>query len=357
MPALRLTAYRVICDLLKEYGLYDKVSHNKTANTIEYGTNLMVFLSVDNSEKLKSTEWNYIWMEETNEFTWEDFLILKERLSAKTKKDQPNQLFVSFNPSNEYCFINQKIIMNSAFSGLCQTIHSTYKDNPFLDKEYVNDLENLKEIDPDHWRIYGLGKWGVIRNVIYQPFLMDGWRDNFHDTYYGLDFGYNNPSALIEINEYDNEPWIKEKLYQRYLTNSDLIERLKQLIPEDRRYFPIYADSAEPARIEEIRAAGFNIKPAEKSVKDGIDYVRRLKIHSCPENVNLHKERASYKYREDKNGHTLDEPVKFNDHLMDAMRYAIYTHNIKQAHQFNTYGQIAKDNEDMPDRVTSEQDW
>jgi phage terminase large subunit len=141
-----------------------------------------------------------------------------------------------------------------------------------------------------------------------------------------LDFGYNSPSALTEIRIKDKVFYEREIIYQTHLTNADLIELMKQKIPISYRQFPIYADAEDTNRIEEIYRAGFNIKPANKSVKDGIDFVKRLEIFSCNENVNLNKERKFYKWQIDKKGNVLDKPVKFNDHLMDAERYALYTH-------------------------------
>ncbi|HEY8541382.1 MAG TPA: terminase large subunit, partial [Pseudothermotoga sp.] len=88
----------------------------------------------------------------------------------------------------------------------------------------------------------------------------------------------------------------------------------------------IYADSAEPARIEEIARAGFNIYPAKKDVKDGIDFLKRKMIYLYKDCTNTIKEIQMYKWKENKNGEILDEPVKFNDHAMDAMRYAVYTY-------------------------------
>ena len=88
----------------------------------------------------------------------------------------------------------------------------------------------------------------------------------------------------------------------------------------------IYADSAEPARIEEITRAGFNVYPAKKEVKNGIDYIKRKKIYIHESCANTIKEIQSYKWKEKKDGEILDEPVKFLDHAMDALRYAVYTH-------------------------------
>ena len=86
----------------------------------------------------------------------------------------------------------------------------------------------------------------------------------------------------------------------------------------------IFADSAEPQRIEEIYRAGFDIHPARKiSVRDGIDFVKRFKLYIDKESTNIIKEIKFYSYKVDKNGKVLDEPVKLNDHAMDAIRYAI----------------------------------
>ena len=149
--------------------------------------------------------------------------------------------------------------------------------------------------------------------------------EQFDEIIYGLDFGYNNPSALVEIGIRDENAYILSELYESKLTNADLIEKLKSLIAN--KNAPVYADAAEPQRIEEITRAGFNIHPADKSVKDGIDYVKRQKILISPECDNAIAEFNTYKWKEDRNGNVLDEPVKFRDHLMDAMRYALYTHS------------------------------
>lgn len=145
------------------------------------------------------------------------------------------------------------------------------------------------------------------------------------ETIYGLDFGFNNPTALIEVGIKDKNYYLRERLYKSGLTNAALIRQMESLgIPKDCN---LYADSAEPARIKEIEEAGWRIYEAEKSVSDGIDFCQRQMFKSLPENDNLHKERRAYKWKEDRHGNIIDEPVKFMDHLMDAMRYAIYTHS------------------------------
>jgi phage terminase large subunit len=201
------------------------------------------------------------------------------------------------------------------------SFQSNYKMNPFLSKEYIEQLEGLAEIDENYYRIYALGEWGVLQNLIYSNWdVVNKMPEDYDEVIYGLDFGYVNPTVLLEIRIKENEIWAKEIIYQSHLTNAELIDLLKEKID---RNVSIYADSAEPQRIEEIYQAGFNVYPSEKNVQFGINRVKQYKLHILEDSVNLIKEIRSYKWKEDKEGRILEEPVKFNDHAMDAMRYAL----------------------------------
>lgn len=330
-PALHLTAYRLVTDLLKDYGFYKYCHHDKTYSEIlnPFNGSRFNFLPVDDPEKIKSTEWNYAWLEEANEFTWEDFLIFQTRMSGPTIPAEPNQIILSYNPSDEQGWIQQKLILSPAFKGKVDLIRSTYKDNPFLSDEYIEVLEGLKDQDHTAYQVFALGEYGDIPSIIYAPYeVLPAFPDNFDETYYGMDFGFNNPSGILEVNVKDvRNFYLRQLLYRTHLTNGQLIEQALDLIPPDRRSLPLYADCAEPDRIEEFCRAGFNCIPADKEVKIGIDFCKRQKFYTLAENVDLNKERGAYRWRQDKNGNVLDEPVKFMDHLMDSKRYAIWTHN------------------------------
>jgi len=327
LPALRITAYKLILELLKEYNLPYKL--NKSEMLVTYRDNEMLFKSLDDPEKIKSYEGNYLWIEEATELSHDDFLQLNLRL--RRKNDKQNQMFLTLNPISALHWIKTKLIDTDRND--IALMHSTYLDNKFLSAEYISELESLKEQDENYYKIYALGEWGILKNIIYT-----NWKpvdpkeypddDDADEIIYGLDFGYNNPSALIEIKLKDNVYYERELLYETNLTNSDLIARANDLITDKNR--PLYADSAESDRIEEFKRANFNVYGADKgkgSVKDGIDFVKRQDIRITNDSVNLIKEKQSYKYREDKDGNVMDEPVKFADHLMDAERYAIKTHS------------------------------
>lgn len=328
-PSLRLTAYKLFIDLLREYKIYERVHHDKQNNIITFPDTgaYVAFLSIDDPEKIKSTEWNAIWLEEANEFTWDDWIIIQTRLRAAQLGLYRNQIYLSLNPSDEQSWINQKLMVDPKLAAQIEIIHSTFLDNPFLGKDYVELLLGLKDQDLNAYMVYAEGKWGVLTNIIYQPYTIVPELRECSEIIYGIDFGFNNPTAVIRIGIHDIEHcYLDEKLYQTHLTNGQLIDQLKIIIPEDERLVPIYADCAEPNRIEEIHNAGFNVMESNKDVETGIDFCKRKKFYATANSVNLIKERAAYKWRQDKNGNVLDEPVKFMDHLMDAKRYAIWTY-------------------------------
>lgn len=175
--------------------------------------------------------------------------------------------------------------------------------------------------------VYAQGLWGVLANIIYTNWQVIDRFPEVHDIFYGLDFGFNDPNALLKLGQQDQRIYEQELLYQGGLTNPQLIDRMERLIPDKRK--PIYADSAEPKTILEIARAGFNIHPCIKgknSVYDGILFVKTKDIYVTEDSLNLIKEKQSYKWREDKDGNVLDEPVGLNDHCMSAERYAIDAH-------------------------------
>jgi phage terminase large subunit len=322
LPSLRITTYRMILDLLEEYGL--AYTLNRAEMTLKVGTNIVWFRSLDQPEKIKSLNLNIAYLEEASELSYRDFLQI--RLRMRRKSNTQNQIYMSLNPISQYLWVKGEVIEKQANIAVH---YSTYHINPFLPQSYKEELENLKAQDEGFYNVYTLGKWGVLRNTIYPNYVIESF-DNIHfdETIYGLDFGFSFPNALLEVGIKDKEYYLTEQLYQTHMTNQDLIAELKDVIKP--KSDAMYADSAEPARIEEISKAGFDVYPANKSVKDGIDYVKSQKLHIDKNSVNLISEIRTYKYKEDRNGNVLEDPVKFRDHLMDCIRYALYSHSRQQ---------------------------
>ena len=309
LPALKGTAYRDVLNILKDMELYSEENHNKSELSYLLNGNLIEFISVDQPQKIRGRKRNYLWLNEANELTYEDWTQLILRTTE--------QIYLDYNPSDPYSWIYEKVQTRDD----CTFIKSTYKANPFLDEDTIAEIERLKDIDPDYWRVYGLGEIGSIQTMIFRNFnLVDDVQGKLIG--YGLDFGFtNSPTALVEVRQLDDNLYIKELLYEKRLTNTDLANKLKEFGID--RQTEIIADSAEPKSIEEVYRSGFNIKPAKKGagIHLGLDIMRRYKLHITKDSLNAIKEFRGYKWSTDKNGDVLNTPVKVNDHLIDATRY------------------------------------
>ena len=309
LPACKGSVYRDFLNILKELDLYTQDNHNKSDLSYFLNNCTIEFLSVDNPEKLKGRKRNYAWLNEATEFTYEDYQQIIFRCTE--------QIYLDYNPSDPYSWIYDKVLTRDD----CTFIKSTYLANPFLGKDTIAEIERLKEIDPEYWEVYGLGNVGNIQTAIFRNFqLTDEVQGKLIG--YGLDFGFtNSPSALVAVYQSDDNLYIKEMLYEKRLTNTDLANKLKEFRID--RQSEIIGDSAEPKTIEEIYRQGFNIKPAKKGagIHLGIDIMRRYKLHITKDSLNAIKEFRGYKWATDKNGDVLNVPVKVNDHLIDATRY------------------------------------
>lgn len=314
LPALRASAYRDYLEILRDTGIYNQSNHNKSDLSYKIGDSECEFISVDQPDKIKGRKRKYLFMNEANEFDYDDFVQLSLRTTGK--------IFMDLNPSHDqYHWIENRIKTRNDVA----IIHSTYQDNPFLDQATINEIERLKDADPNLWKIYGLGIMGLIENLVFTHWkLCDELPEG--EEYYGLDFGYNSPSCLSRIIENDRDIYAKEVIYETRLTNRDLIARMEQLeIPKDKE---ILADAEDPSRIKEIQEAGFNcIKTAKPkgSVNKGIDELKSRGFYITKDSVNAQKEIKGYKWQEQKGEPTDKEPVKFNDHFLDAVRGAVYT--------------------------------
>lgn len=254
-----------------------------------------------------------------------DILFINEaNLISKPLFDQlamrtTGQIFLDWNPADFNSWVYEV-----ADDPKNKRIHSTYKDNIHnLSKAQIEYIEHYKNLPDDFmWKVYGLGERGAAKELIYTQWKY--YEDiSGGDVFYGLDFGFTNPAALVKITHKEGANYVEELLYQSNLTNPDIIGIIKQLGISKA---PIYADCAEPKTIEEIYKSGINVIPSDKDVWAGIVGVKSYSLFIRHGSTNLIKELQGYKWKKDKNDNILEEPVKANDHLLDAMRYGIFTH-------------------------------
>ena len=313
-PAVRASVMRDFFEILEREGIYNPAHHNKSEATYLLFGNLFEFISLDQPAKLRGRKRNVLFLNEASECTKEDW----QQLIFRTT----DRAILDFNPSmDEWHWAFQLIEREDS-----DFFQSTYKDNPFLPKSLVDEIERLQEADQNMWRVYGLGERGISRSTVFTHWkevaqVPDGWKL----LNIGLDWGYtNDPTAIVKVYTDGHGFCLEEVCYATGLTNAAISQVLRDAGIE--RTTMIVADSAEPKSIDEIHGHGFNIFPARKgrdSVRSGIDFLRSRPLLITERSVNGIKELRNYKYKEDKNGKQLNEPVDAFNHFIDASRYAI----------------------------------
>jgi phage terminase large subunit len=327
--SVRNSQFLLFKDMIRNHDLTPLFEINETRMEIKCTAtgNELLSAGLDDVEKLKSfTDPTAIWVEEATEIKRSDFSQLNKRLRGKAgDKPREYEIVLTFNPVNKRHWIYSEFFTKARDDATI--LHTTYKDNKFIDSDYIEQLEG--ESDQNDYRVYTLGEWGQPREgLVYSYSICDDIPEG--DECYGLDFGFNVPTALVKATRKENSIYVEEIIYKKGLTNTDLITLLERAVP---RFKEIYADAAEPQRIEEIRRAGFNIKPANKSVKDGVEAVQRHNIHVLRGSENVMDELDNYQWKEHSQGYQMDEPVKRDDHAVDALRYAVHTHWVKKGGQ------------------------
>lgn len=321
-PALRATVMRDFFEVLKDLELYEKGNHNMSENIYRFSNGSIVeFFSVDDEQKIRGRKRDLGWCNEANELWFDDFQQLNMRTESK--------LIFDYNPSESSGWLYELPEEESIL------IKSTYKDNPFLPESIKRQIEDLKRTDEALYQIYALGEKAISKSNIYSNWTFLQHRPaKFTQFVYGLDFGFNHPTALIRVYWHEKDIYIEPVIYESYLTTTDLIDRMSSLGID--KSTDILADYSRPEIIAEMQIAGYNVNNANKVVKKGIDNVKTFGV-MCQDDPRLKKEYDNYKWK--KIGDTItDEPVKLFDDAMDAIRYA--TTFIKEMY-FSDDGYIA----------------
>lgn len=304
-PHLRKGAMKDWREIMENNDWYSQPDHIRTENKYKYKSGGYIeFFSIDDHLKVRGPGRDILFINEANLVDFETFtqLILRTRVCV----------FLDYNPADEFHWLYDKVLTRPD----CKFIKSTYLDNPFLKETQVKEIENLRNLDENYWRIYGEGERGHSEGVIFT-----NW-ETYNVTppgqsYYGLDFGFNHPAALSKCTNADAGLYFEELIHQSQLTNPELISLLKANLPP---HSTIYCDPSRPDIIAEINKAGFRAIPANNDVKAGLIFMKGKKLFIHAKSVNLLKEIKSYKFLQKANKDML--PLKINDDGMDSCRYA-----------------------------------
>ena len=313
IPHLRRGALKDFLKILKWTARYDDSQFNKSLLIYQFKNgSTFEFFSADDSSKLRGARRDVLYINECNNVTFESY----NELAIRTKKE----VFLDFNPANEFWVHTElKDEPDSDFLIL------TYKDNEALDNSIVQQIEKnrLKAETSSYWanwwRVYGLGEIGMLEGVIFSNWkTIDTLPKDAKLIGIGLDFGYtNDPTAIIEVYNYNGTRILNELKYQTGMLNSDIAKTLPKNVI-------VYADSSEPKSIDEIKRYGITIKGVTKgkdSINYGIDVIQQQEYLVTSNSVNLIKELRAYCWDVDKHGTRLNKPIDNNNHAIDAFRY------------------------------------
>lgn len=315
VPHLQRGAYKDFKTILAETELDGVIIENKTHKTftLPSGTEIE-FFSADNEGKARGAKRDILFVNEANNLKWDIYYQMSMRTNAT--------VILDWNPSNEF-WLHTKLYPNLKKGEYFFKV-TTYRDNPGVTDKVKNEIERLKDIDPELYKVYGEGRKGSITGLIFQNVtFVDEFPKECRKVGYGLDFGFtNDPTALVRIGVLHGELYMEELIYETGLLNKDISDLLKEL--GLKRRDEIIADSAEPKSIAELRSYGWNVRPAKKgtdSVNHGISLLKSYKLNITKNSVNWRKEVNNYKWKVDNNGDTLNVPIDAYNHLWDAARY------------------------------------
>ncbi|HZX58864.1 MAG TPA: phage terminase large subunit, partial [Mucilaginibacter sp.] len=237
-------------------------SYNKSERIFEFNnSSLIEFKSYSDAQDAKSGKRDYLFVNEANGVPWGVY----SELALRTRK----KIYIDYNPNSGF-WVHDNLLGKQNV----QLIISDHRHNPFLEQGVRDKIEELKNSDPELWKVYARGLTGKITGLILNNwYLCDAIPPNAKLLAVGLDFGFtNDETGCIEVYRQNGELWINELLYETGLTNPDIAKRWADAGLS--KNTEIIADSAEPKSIEELRRMGWRVIPAKKgadSVKLSID--------------------------------------------------------------------------------------
>lgn len=330
IPHLRRGALKDFKKIMRATGRWVEGRFNETHLTYRFANGSYIeFFSADQEERLRGARRHKLYVNEANNINFEAY----HQLAIRTSED----IYIDFNPTAEFWAYTEVLKEDDS-----ELVILTYKDNEALPQTIVKDIEAARtkgfhnpEADlndqnniknsfwANWWKVYGLGQVGSLDGVVFGNWqIIPELPINASFEAAGMDFGYtNDPTTLIGYHRHDNRRVFDEMIYQKGLQNSEIAKLSKA---EGIGRVLIYADSAEPKSIDELKGYGLNITGATKgkdSINYGISLLQEEPFYVTARSVNLIKELRAYTWAKDKTGGSLNTPIDAFNHCLDPMRY------------------------------------
>lgn len=340
LTTLRDTTLIDFNELLNIDNIYKLIHFNKSNLVFRNRglNNTIKFQGLEESNKIRGISSNYIYLNECNKFSYEEFQQLYLRMRNKNVNEGlRNKMVLDWNPSEPYSWVRALENHPSAL-----LITSTYRDNTLLDDDTIKRIEDLQFTDPEKWSWLGLGEYCIPEALVFKNVTeYEKLPDNVEfQKFVGLDFGFSNdPTAisLCHVSEKRKEIYIDEIAYQGGLLNTDILKIIKDAGISE---LNIVADSASPKDIKELSNYGLRrIVGANKGVDSVISSIQKLKEYKIfinKNSQNLRFEFQNYVWKKNNNNQILNVIENGQaDHLIDSVRYVALNFLNKKQPEFN----------------------
>lgn len=312
LPMVKRGMQRDFRQMLIAESEWDEEAFNKTEGSYTYQNGSMIeFFGIDNASKVHGPARDILFVNEAQSIPRETF----RQLDIRTRK----KVIIDFNPVRKFWgeteFVGDRYV----------TIHSTYKDNPYLSEEQVSAIEKNRN-DANWWRVYGEGETGGVEGNVYPEYeVVEDMPETFTGRCLGLDFGFvNDPTAIVDIRFQGWDLYVDLLCYETGLLNANIAEYLT--VNGINRIVTV-CDNAEQKSIVELQQKRVKAMPCIKgrgSVAGGIAQVKQFKLHVTKRSVKLLDELDNYKWIKDESTDTYtNEPIDAWNHALDAMRYGV----------------------------------
>ena len=325
---LRNSCFALFKEILEKWQLTPYVKINESDFRIRFPNgSTIIMLGLDDETKLLSlTNISVVWVEEAYEVEREKI----EQLNLRMRGTADNQqIILSWNPISKESWLFDFTVANPPANSLFHK--STYRDNPFLNKEYVAALDEMEVRNPAKYRVFGLAEWGVPQEGL----VFRNWREEEFDAMAlaalgyehraGCDLGWVDASAVVDT-LYDRENKTIYVFNEFYRSGCQLSELAAAIFDMKLNRTKLYVDSAEPRSIQFFKNEGINAYPCAKgrdSVKAGYQFLQDNKIIVHPSCENLIRELNNFSYIKSKiTGQWTDETTPEFSHAISGLRYA-----------------------------------
>lgn len=315
-----------------------KVSKSPLKLTYIPRGNSIIFRGADDPAKIKSIKMSkypiaYLWFEEVAEFKTEEDIrvVINSVLRDELKDGLSYKFFYTYNPPKRRNHWVNKLWGDRKTGGNTFIHYSTYMDNKYISKSALYEIEQLKQrnINSYKWEYLGepIGNGVVPFNNLTFREITNEEIENFDNLRAGVDWGYSTDPASYVLWHYDKTRrtiYGVAEVYQVKLSNRELYDKIREIGNTD---IPIIADSAEPKSVDELRSYGLLVRGAKKpkgSVEYGEKWLDDLDaiIIDPKRTPNIAREFEEIDYKVDASGNTIPKLDEFNNHTIDATRYA-----------------------------------